>query len=145
MYTSRIIKCSLDQKAKSPAQKLQRPRVIWPTPSPVSSFTLLFSFPEPLQSFFLPQHLLSVTVGVPSPTPSPPNYLLISFKPPLGVTFSETLPCSSRLGPVPTNKPCFSPWLTLKVKGFVQCLTFPPNLGLPQGEACLVNHYILSQ
>ena len=133
-------------KGKKPSSEISK------TPcdltNPLTRFlpsTLLFSFPEPLQSFFLPQDLLSVTVGVPSPTPSPPNYLLTSFKRPLGVTFSETLPCSSRLGSVPTNKPCFSPWLTLKVKGFVQCLTFPPNLGLPQGEACLVNHYILSQ
>lgn len=57
----------------------------------------------------------------------------------------KQLPCSFRLGSVPPNKPCFSPWLTLKVKGFVQCLTYPPNLGLPQSGACLVIHYILSQ
>ena len=116
MYTSGIIKCSLDQKAKNPAQESQRPCVIWPTPSPVSSFTLLFSFPEPLQSF-LPQDLLSVTVLAPSPAPSPPNSLLTSFKPPLEVTFWEN---TSLLFQALKVKELFSVWLALQILGFLR-------------------------
>lgn len=51
-------------------------------------------------------------------------------------------PCSSRLSSDLTTRPRFSSFL--KVRCFVQCLTLPPNHGLPCGGACLVNPSIPS-
>lgn len=57
--------------------------------NPLTSVILhpTFQFSRTTPVLLLPQDLLSVMVLAPSPTPSPPNYLLTSFKPPLKVTF----------------------------------------------------------
>lgn len=104
-----------------------------PPPHQYHPSPLPFSFPEPPQSFFLPQDLCThfdlLQCSCPALSFLHPTISLYPSRLHWVSLPERTLPCSYRLGSVPLTGPVFLLAHT-QSEMIVQCLTFPPNHGL---------------
>lgn len=118
-----------------------------PPPHQYHPSPLPFSFPEPLQSFFLPQDLCThfdlLQCSCPALSFLHPTISLYPSRLHWVSLPERTLPCSYRLGSVPLTGPVF---LLAHTQSEMICSVpdFPSKSWASQGGACLVNHCIPS-